>query len=40
MISKYLNYNATAINVTKPCTLSASGAPAVWLHSLSLRTQL
>ena len=29
MISKYLNYNTTA---TKPCTLSASSAPAVWLH--------
>ena len=33
MISKYLNFNTTA---TKPCTLSASGAPAVWLHDLSL----
>ena len=33
MISKYLNYNTTA---TKPCTLSACSAPAVWLHGLSL----
>ena len=33
MIRKHLNYSTIA---TKPCTHSASSAPAVWLHGLSL----
>ena len=33
MISRYLNYSTIA---TKLCPLSASSAPAVWLHGLSL----
>ena len=33
MVSSYLKYSTTA---TKPCTLSVSGAPVMWLHGLSL----
>ena len=37
MISKCLNYIYVYTTIaTKPCSLSASSAPAVWLHGLSL----